>query len=497
MSILEKIKQKKGKKWLLLYFLLFFNFVAIEIIIMFLSPYYGDLNLIVSNYAGFYLNLVLIAILLVLLPLIYGAVLIYLNMKRIIKNNEIDPRKIHKILPIFLIILINAAVMLLMYFLEEYSKLIFQILEFYSIYIFLTITIGLIFLLYPLFKIIPNLKSSLSNKGLTAEKKNISIILLIIAGYIIAFISPIIFIPANVIYGDLPTKPDIIGHRGGAHIGPENTIEVAEVALDYDIVGWEVDIAISYDGVPFIMHDDTLKRTTDVEEIFPDRKSDRMDSFKWKDLRKLNAGSWYVELDPWGLIARGIITKEQIEKYNNAKIPSFEEVLNFTRDNDLILDFDTRFPPEDHPYHAIFMEILLNMTIDSSIDLSKIMIPTSSEEWLDLIESRGAIDIWTYENYYNTGDVYTNAEYLAFYEDDFPIMVYTIDSIERFCQLWCLGVTWVKTNAPHKFMNINNPIWYLSIQSYILIWIIIYITGITSAIVIKFILKNKKDIKDV
>ena len=268
----------------------------------------------------------------------------------------------------------------------------------------------------------------------------------------------------------MPPKPDLIGHRGGEQLGPENTIEVAETALNHGIVGWEVDIAISLDGVPFLMHDSNLKRTTNVEEVFPDRENERADSFTWSELRKLNAGSWYVDSDPWALIATGAISKETAQNYENAKIPSFSEVLNFTRFHDLILDFDTRHPPEGHPYREDFVEILFDMTLNSGMDLNKVMIPTSSDEWLDRIDSHGVAEIWTYRDYINTGDGYTNEEYRKLYEDEVPVMVYTIDSTERFHQLWCLGVRWVKTNAPHKFDGVKKPAWYLRMEIYLLIW---------------------------
>lgn len=51
------------------------------------------------------------------------------------------------------------------------------------------------------------------------------------------------------------------------------------------------------DGVPFLMRDRTLRRTTDVERVFPDRRSDDASSFNWTDLRQLNAGQWFIEVD--------------------------------------------------------------------------------------------------------------------------------------------------------------------------------------------------------
>ncbi|MFO8020469.1 MAG: glycerophosphodiester phosphodiesterase family protein [Promethearchaeia archaeon] len=305
---------------------------------------------------------------------------------------------------------------------------------------------------------------------------------LLIGLFVLTWVYPLLYMPANVINYPLPEKPDIVAHRGGAALGPENTIEAVETALNYNIVGWEVDIAISRDGVPFLMHDDTLKRTTNVEEVFPDRCNEGADSFTWEELQQLNAGSWFVDKDPYGTLSSGKIEPEQVEEYKTAKIPSFEEVLNVTRECDLNLDFDTRKPPEDHPYHANFTEILFNMTIDLMDNLEDIMIPTSSQSWLSLIDSNNVTEIWTYRDYVNTGDGYSDEEYRDFYQEGFPVMVYTIDSVERFSQLWCLGVTWVKTNTPHKFHEMKSPMWSIQKPFYFFFWFCIY--GIAVSLIV-------------
>ena len=52
----------------------------------------------------------------------------------------------------------------------------------------------------------------------------------------------------------------------------------------------------SYDGVPFLMHDKTLRRTTNVEEVFPERAYELASMFNWTDLEKLNAGEWFLQV---------------------------------------------------------------------------------------------------------------------------------------------------------------------------------------------------------
>lgn len=52
----------------------------------------------------------------------------------------------------------------------------------------------------------------------------------------------------------------------------------------------------SEDGVPFLMHDRMLRRTTDVGKVFPDRQTEEASFFNWTDLQQLNAGQWFLKV---------------------------------------------------------------------------------------------------------------------------------------------------------------------------------------------------------
>ncbi|MFT4236017.1 MAG: glycerophosphodiester phosphodiesterase family protein [Microbacterium sp.] len=54
----------------------------------------------------------------------------------------------------------------------------------------------------------------------------------------------------------------IFGHRGALAELPENTLASFARALEQGADGVELDVALSADGVPVIMHDDTIDRTT-------------------------------------------------------------------------------------------------------------------------------------------------------------------------------------------------------------------------------------------
>lgn len=499
---------RKGKKWIILYSIYCVNFAIFLIYILLLEPYWGDINLTVSGWIDSKINIILIVSIIILIPFIYGLSLLTIKLRKLIKTNKIKPCILNKILPITLLIIYNLLIVVLLDLLEDYANVIFQVIEFYSFFLFLGLDIVLIILLYPLLKLIPQLKENLSNKFVKADRKRIIILTCIIGGYMISYAIPFIIIPSNVLYYDLPPKPKLIAHRGASHLAPENTIEAGKAALLYDlVVGWEVDIQISYDGVPFLMHDDTFTRTTNISDHFPDRKDDKVYTFNISELRELDAGTWFADNDPFRVIANGIVSKASAESFRGIKIPTFEEVLNFTRDNNYLLDFDADRPPLGHPYHNNFYEILLNMTIESGMDLSKVMIPTGNSEWIEMINnSAPEIQLgWpgspsTHEfqsssinyTYINTGDGYSSEEYRALKTANIDTMVWTIESVERFYQLWCLGVDWVKTNSPYKFNDLESNFLFIPIFPYTTIWIVICIVALSSLLIIKFVLLKKR-----
>ena len=59
-----------------------------------------------------------------------------------------------------------------------------------------------------------------------------------------------------------PDQPAIIAHRGGAAMGPEETVETMRRSLDAGATVLELDVHLTSDGIPVLLHDDTVDRTT-------------------------------------------------------------------------------------------------------------------------------------------------------------------------------------------------------------------------------------------
>lgn len=89
--------------------------------------------------------------------------------------------------------------------------------------------------------------------------------------------------------------PQLIAHRGGARLAPENTMAAFRCAVEeWDADMLEMDVRLTSDGRVVVIHDDTVDRTTDG--------TGRIRDMTWAQARELDAGSRFRALDgrfPW------------------------------------------------------------------------------------------------------------------------------------------------------------------------------------------------------
>jgi glycerophosphoryl diester phosphodiesterase len=110
----------------------------------------------------------------------------------------------------------------------------------------------------------------------------------------------------------------LIAHRGASAYAPEHTLTAYRLAIVQDADYVEQDLAVTRDGVLICLHDDSLERTTNVEEIFPlratiDAVTGRRQwlavDFTLAEVKQLDAGSWF---DP---------------KFAGERVPTWEEAV--------------------------------------------------------------------------------------------------------------------------------------------------------------------------
>ncbi|MEU7469837.1 glycerophosphodiester phosphodiesterase family protein [Streptomyces sp. NPDC044984] len=105
-------------------------------------------------------------------------------------------------------------------------------------------------------------------------------------------------------------RPLVIAHRGASAYAPENTLAAVDKAAELGVDWVENDVQRTRDGELVVLHDDSLRRTTDVEEVFPGRAPWKVKDFTAAEIARLDAGSWFGSA------------------YAGARVPTLEQFLH-------------------------------------------------------------------------------------------------------------------------------------------------------------------------
>jgi glycerophosphoryl diester phosphodiesterase len=87
--------------------------------------------------------------------------------------------------------------------------------------------------------------------------------------------------------------PRWIAHRGAGKLAPENTLAAFRLGASHGYRMFECDVKLSSDGVPFLLHDDSLTRTTNAVEKLGTDSDVIGGNHPWSTLAQLDAGSWH------------------------------------------------------------------------------------------------------------------------------------------------------------------------------------------------------------
>jgi glycerophosphoryl diester phosphodiesterase len=97
--------------------------------------------------------------------------------------------------------------------------------------------------------------------------------------------------------------PRWIAHRGAGKLAPENTLAAFRVGASHGYRAFECDVKLSADGVPFLLHDETLQRTTNGHGLAA--------RLSWSELSRFDAGSWHGR----GFAGEPLPSLETISRY--------------------------------------------------------------------------------------------------------------------------------------------------------------------------------------
>ncbi len=150
----------------------------------------------------------------------------------------------------------------------------------------------------------------------------------------------------------------ILAHRGDSFHAPENTLEAAGLGHLAGADGWELDVRLTRDGVPVVLHDESLIRTTDVARRFQgDPRGDRgflVGDFTLEEVRSLDAGSWFVEpfggprsAADFGTLGRLPGARRDLYASGAVRVPTLVEALDWSRTLDWLVNVEIKPTPGD------------------------------------------------------------------------------------------------------------------------------------------------------
>jgi glycerophosphoryl diester phosphodiesterase len=230
-------------------------------------------------------------------------------------------------------------------------------------------------------------------------------------------------------------------HRGAGKLAPENTLAAFRVGAAHGYRAFECDVKLSADGVPFLLHDATLQRTTSGRGLAA--------RVGWNELSQLDAGAWHSRA------------------FAGEPLPSLESIARFCRHNAFALNIEIKPTPgaatetgrvvAEHaaalwrdatvpPLLSSFQRKALEAARGAAPELPRAqLLETLGGRWLDDALALGCIAIVT-------AYAQIDAEAIARIHDaGLKALVYTVNDPAEARRLMRLGIDGIITDAVDRF----------------------------------------------
>ena len=247
-----------------------------------------------------------------------------------------------------------------------------------------------------------------------------------------------------------PPRTQIVAHKGNSGPMPENTLIAINSAIDLGVDMVEVDVRLTKDGIPVLIHNERVDATTSGTGFVKD--------FKWEELMQLDAGSW-----------RG-------SEFAGQSVRSLEEVLRLTAGR-VALNLDVKVPEAAEPTAIAALEAgasssvvisgcnensvrkvrrldsgiptLLNLD-DLLAGISPADAPSVARASIDAARELGAIAI-NVPHFLVDTELVEQAKSVGI-----GVSAFTVDDENRFSGLIDTGVDSITTNWPQTMLPLLN-----------------------------------------
>lgn len=237
----------------------------------------------------------------------------------------------------------------------------------------------------------------------------------------------------------------VVAHRGNSSVAPENTLPAFQSAIEAKADLVELDYFHSADGVPVVIHDKILDRTTNAEDVLG-RTELLVGNLPLADLRKLDAGAWFDD------------------KFAGAKLPLLIEALDLIQTGSVTL-IERKAGDAETLVKLLKEKQLIDRVVVQSFDWTFVaecrrLAPTlalctlsgkpANPEQIQAAAATGAdVIVWDHEKI-------SRREIAQIHQLGKKAWAYTIDDSQRARQLIASGLDGIITNTPAEMLQIRN-----------------------------------------
>jgi glycerophosphoryl diester phosphodiesterase len=230
--------------------------------------------------------------------------------------------------------------------------------------------------------------------------------------------------------------PWIIAHRGASGHAPENTLVAFERAVQLGASFIETDLHLTRDARFVAIHDAVLERTTNGRGPVHD--------FTLRELRELDAGKWFDR------------------EFMGEKIPTLEEILQFSRDNDVVFYLEVKYDAAWGMHHALVAALQkaesAARTVVISFDpatlkavhqldtslLIGLLIDKPTADFVSVATGVGARQVCA------ASAIVTPELVRRAHESDLHVAAWTVNTVEDMRRMMAVGVEGVMTDFPGR-----------------------------------------------
>ena len=237
----------------------------------------------------------------------------------------------------------------------------------------------------------------------------------------------------------------VFAHRGASGYAPENTLEAFALAVRQGADGIELDVQLSSDGIPVVIHDETIDRVTE--------KTGYVKDYTLQELKEL------------------IVLKDKFPEYGQSKIPTLKEVLETVKPSGIQVNIELKtgiywYPDIEKKVAEIVEEtgmkekIIYSSFNHYSVQRIKEIVPDADTAYLysDVI-----LNVEEYAKKTNVGGLHPAvyhvkmADFLKEYlKSGLDVRVWTVNEEADMKELTEAGVSAVITNYPDVAVRVRE-----------------------------------------